>query len=73
MWAEGIVTLFHLDTCWDRNLEYFRELPRAPSRRRSPAPRRAGGGFILGSGCSVPSDAKPANFRALIEAGKEQG
>ncbi len=27
-WSQGIVTLFHLDTCWDRNLSYFRELPR---------------------------------------------
>jgi hypothetical protein len=27
-WSEGIVTLFHLDTCWDKNLQYFRELPR---------------------------------------------
>jgi len=27
-WSEGIVTLFHLDTCWDKNLSYFRELPR---------------------------------------------
>ena len=27
-WAEGIVTLFHLDTRWDKNLPYFKELPR---------------------------------------------
>ncbi len=27
-WAEGIVTFFHLDTCWDKNLEYFKELPK---------------------------------------------
>ncbi len=27
-WSEGIVTLFHLDQCWDKNLAYFRELPR---------------------------------------------
>jgi hypothetical protein len=27
-WSEGIVTLFHLDTSWDRNIEYFRQLPR---------------------------------------------
>ncbi|MBW2293323.1 MAG: hypothetical protein JRG94_13575 [Deltaproteobacteria bacterium] len=27
-WSEGIMTMFHLDTTWDRNLEYFRELPR---------------------------------------------
>ena len=28
------------------------------------------GGFILGSGCSVPADARPENFRAMIETGK---
>ncbi len=27
-WAEGIVTFFHLDTCFDKNLEYFKELPK---------------------------------------------
>ncbi len=28
LWSEGIVTWFHLDTCWDKNLHYFRQLPR---------------------------------------------
>jgi uroporphyrinogen-III decarboxylase len=28
MWSEGIVTLFHLDTCWDKNLHYFKQLPK---------------------------------------------
>jgi hypothetical protein len=28
LWAEGIVTWFHLDTCWDKNLPYFKQLPR---------------------------------------------
>jgi len=32
-----------------------------------------GGGYILSSGCSVPIDAKPANLRAMIEAGKRYG
>lgn len=27
-WSEGIVTWFHLDTSWDKNLPYFRQLPR---------------------------------------------
>ncbi|RLC95097.1 MAG: hypothetical protein DRI39_01035 [Chloroflexi bacterium] len=27
-WSEGIVTVFHLDTCWDKNLPYFKRLPR---------------------------------------------
>ena len=26
--AEGITPIFHLDTCWDKNLPYFKELPR---------------------------------------------
>ena len=28
------------------------------------------GGFILSSGCSVPADIRPENFRAMIETGK---
>jgi hypothetical protein len=27
-WPEGIVTFFHLDASWDRNLRYFKQLPR---------------------------------------------
>ncbi len=27
-WAEGIVTVFHLDNDWRKNLPYFRQLPR---------------------------------------------
>jgi hypothetical protein len=27
-WSEGIRVSFHLDTCWDKNIPYFRELPR---------------------------------------------
>ena len=27
-WSEGIRTSFHLDTCWDKNIHYFKELPR---------------------------------------------
>ncbi len=33
-WSAGVVTLFHLDTPWTKNLKYFRKLPR--------------GSFILG-------------------------
>jgi uroporphyrinogen-III decarboxylase len=112
-WSEGIVTLFHLDQCWDKNIPYFKELPRgsavleldsttnifaAKEQLRGhlclhgdvPAAllsigtpedvanycRRlidevgADGGFILGSGCSVPPDVKPENFRSMIETGK---
>jgi hypothetical protein len=32
-----------------------------------------GGGYILSSGCSVPVDAKPANLRAMLEAGNRYG
>lgn len=28
LWSEGIVTWFHLDTSWDKNLSYFKQLPR---------------------------------------------
>jgi len=27
-WSEGIVTIFHIDQCWDKNIEYFRRLPK---------------------------------------------
>jgi len=27
-WSEGIVTVFHVDQCWDKNIEYFRRLPK---------------------------------------------
>jgi hypothetical protein len=112
-WSEGIVTLFHLDTCWDENLAYFKELPRGstileldgttdifaakeilrghvclkgdvPAALLSIGEPEAvvahcrklidevggDGGFILSSGCSVPADARPENFRAMIETGK---
>jgi hypothetical protein len=112
-WAEGIVTLFHLDTSWDKNLPYFKELPRGSAileldgntdiiaakellgghlclKGDVPAALLSigkveeveaycrklidrvgsGGGFILSSGCSVPANVRPENFRALIETGK---
>ena len=28
-YSEGIVTWLHLDQCWDKNLHYFKELPKA--------------------------------------------
>jgi uroporphyrinogen-III decarboxylase len=30
----------------------------------------AEGGFILGSGCSVPPDVRSENFRRMVETGK---
>ena len=112
-WSEGIVTIFHIDQCWDKNIRYFRELPKGSfvlevdSRTDIFAAKdvlrghaclhgdvpaallsvgqpdevsdycrrlisRVGddGGFILGSGCAVPCNVKPENFRAMIETGK---
>jgi uroporphyrinogen-III decarboxylase len=113
-WAEGIVTVFHLDQCWDKNVSYFKELPRGSAvleldgatdivaakhvlgghlclRGDVPAAvlsigtpddvaaycRRlidevaADGGFILGSGCSVPATVTRENFKSMIETGKQ--
>lgn len=115
-WSEGITTIFHLDTCWDRNIHYFKKLPRGSAileldsmtdifRAKEivrghlcihgdvsaallsigkPADVEAyckrlidevggDGGFILGSGCSVPNEVRPENFRAMIETGKTYG
>ncbi len=112
-WSEGIVTMFHLDQCWDKNIRYFRELPRGSAVQAFDSTtdiftaRRvlgdhlclwgdlsasllsigepeevsdyckrlidevgADGGFILGSGCSVPPDVRPENFRSMLEAGR---
>jgi hypothetical protein len=113
MWSEGIVTLFHLDQCWDKNIPYFKELPRgsavleldgatdifaaaevlrghlclkgdvqaallsvgnpedvAAYCKRLIDEVGRNGGFILGSGCSVPPNVRPENFRSMIETGK---
>jgi len=113
-WSEGIVTLFHLDQCWDKNIPYFKRLPRGSAVLEldsttdifqakeilrdhlcfhgdvpaallsigSPEEVEAyckrlihevggDGGLILGSGCGVPPDVRPENFRALIDTGKE--
>jgi hypothetical protein len=112
-WSEGIVTIFHLDQCWNRNIEYFRKVPKGSAVvgldsltdifrakeilrghlclygdvpaalfsigkpeevetycRRLIDEVGGDGGFILGSGCSVPCNVKPENFRAMIETGK---
>ncbi len=112
-WSEGIVTLFHLDQCWDKNVRYFRDLPKGsaileldsatdmfaakevlrghlclhgdvpaallsigkPEEVAAYCKRLidgigGDGGFILGSGCSVPPNVKRENFRAMIETGK---
>ncbi len=112
-WAEGIVTIFHLDTCWDKNLKYFKELPRGSAVvgldsttdiflakeilkdhlciygdvsatmlataktedvevycKKLIDEVGKDGGFILGSGCAVPPDCKPENFRIMLETVK---
>ena len=104
-WSEGIVTVFHLDQCWDKNLPYFKKLPRGSAileldsatdifsandilrdhlclRGDVPASLLSlgkpeavdeiggDGGFILGSGCGVPPNVRPENFRAMIETGR---
>ena len=114
LWSEGINTIFHLDTCWDKNLPYFKKLPKGSTVLEldsmtdiflakeilrghlclhgdvsaslltvgSPEDVEAyckklideiggDGGFILGSGCAVPPNVKPENFRAMIETGKK--
>ena len=112
-WSEGIVTVFHLDTCWEKNLPYFRKLPRGSAVlqldsttdifqakellrghlclygdipaslfsigsveeiedycRKLIDEIGGDGGFILGTGCAVPGECKPENFRAMIDTGK---
>jgi hypothetical protein len=112
-WAEGIKIWFHLDTCWDKNIPYFKELPRgsgiidldgttdifaAKERLRNhmcitgdvhPTLMSLGkpeevaayckklideiggdGGFILCTGCGLPSAAKKENFTAMLETGR---
>jgi len=27
-WSEGVVSIWHLDTCWNKNLPYFKRVPR---------------------------------------------
>jgi uroporphyrinogen-III decarboxylase len=112
-WSEGIITLFHLDQCWDQNVPYFRDLPRGSAIleldsttdifaakdvlrghlclrgdvsasllslgdpedvsaycRKLIDEVGGDGGFILGSGCSVPPTVTAENFRSMIETGK---
>ena len=113
LWSRGIVTLFHLDTPWDRNINYFRRLPKGSAIIRLDgttdilaAKQTLGGhlclmgdvhpamlslsnkaeveaycrklisqvgrdgGFILSTGCCVPPNVKPENFRAMIQTAK---
>ncbi len=112
-WSEGIVTFIHMDTCWDKNLPYFKKLPRGSVALEldsatdiflakeilgghqtlcgdvsgillsvsKPEDVEAyckklidevggDGGFILSSGCCVPPNVKPENFRIMLETGR---
>jgi hypothetical protein len=110
---EGIIPWFHLDHCWDLNIPYFKELPRASciidldgltdifrakeilkdhlclmsdvsaSLFSIGTPKQVedyvkklidklgvDGGHILGSGCEVPPNCRPENFKVFLKTGK---
>jgi uroporphyrinogen-III decarboxylase len=109
----GIIPWFHLDQCWDLNIHYFKELPRAsciidldgltdifrakeilkdhlcimsdvsaslfsigtPTQVEDYVKKLidklgVDGGHILGSGCEVPPNCRPENFKAFLKTGK---
>jgi uroporphyrinogen-III decarboxylase len=113
LWSEGIVTWFHLDQCWDKNIPYFKQLPRGsailaldgttdifaakemlrnhlclagdvhPSLTSLGKPEDVeayckklidevggDGGFILGTGCEMPTAVKLDNWRAMCQTVK---
>ncbi len=113
VWSEGIVTWFHLDQCWDKNIPYFKKLPRGsavlaldgttdiftakevlrnhlclagdvPSSLMclgKPEDVEAyckklidevggDGGFILSTGCEMPTAVKLDNWRAMCQTAK---
>jgi len=113
LWSEGIVTWFHLDQCWDKNIPYFKKLPRGsailaldgttdifaakevlqghlclhgdvPAALLSIGKPEdveayckklideigADGGFILSSGCEMPTQVKIENWRAMVQTPK---
>ena len=113
VWSEGIVTWFHLDQNWDKNIPYFKKLPRGSAILAldsttnifeakkvlrghlclagdvPPALMSLGkpedmeayckklidevggdGGFILGTGCEMPTAVKLDNWRAMIQTAK---
>lgn len=107
---EGVIPVLHLDSDWTRDLEYFKELPKAKCifatdsltdifkakkvldghmcimgdvpaamlslgtpddvyNYASKLIREIGpSGYILNSGCDIPSNAKPENVKAMISA-----
>jgi uroporphyrinogen-III decarboxylase len=113
LWSEGIVTWFHLDQNWDKNIPYFKQLPRGSAILATdsitnifaakevlrdhlclagdlhPALMSLGkpedveayckklidevggdGGFIMGTGCEMPTAVKLDNWRAMVQTGR---
>jgi uroporphyrinogen-III decarboxylase len=113
LWSEGIVTWFHLDQCWDKNIPYFKKLPRGSAVlaldgttdifaakkilrnhlclagdvqaalmclgkpkdvedycKKLIDEVGGDGGFILSTGCEMPTAVKLDNWRALIQTGR---
>lgn len=110
LWSEGIVTWFHLDQNWDKNIPYFKQLPHGsailaldgttnifaakevlrghlclagdvhPTLMSLGKPKDVeayckrlidevggDGGFILGTGCEMPTAVKLDNWRAMVQ------
>ena len=113
LWSEGIVTWFHLDLSWDKNIPYFKRLPRGsailaldsitnifaakevlrghlclagdlhPALMSLGKPEEVeayckklidevggDGGFIMGTGCEMPTAVKLDNWRAMVQTGR---
>lgn len=113
LWSEGIVTWFHLDLSWDKNIPYFKKLPRGSAVLAldsitnifaakevlrghlclagdlHPALMSLGktedveayckklidevggdGGYIMGTGCEMPTAVKLDNWRAMIQTAR---
>jgi hypothetical protein len=113
LWSEDIVTWFHLDQNWDKNIPYFKRLPRGSAVLAldsttnifaakevlrghlclagdlPPALMSLGkpedveayckrlidevggdGGFILSTGCEMPTAVKLDNWRAMVQTGR---
>jgi len=113
LWSEGIVSWFHLDQCWDKNIPYFKQLPRGsavlaldgttdifaakemlrghlclhgdvhPTLLSIGKPQDVeayckrliddvgpDGGFILSSGCEMPTAVTMENWRAMVQTGR---
>jgi hypothetical protein len=113
LYDEGIISWLHLDQCWDLNIPYFKELPRASciidldgltdifrakeilkdhlclmsdvsgsffsigsQKQVEDYVKKlidklgVDGGHILSSGCEVPPDCRPENFKVFLKTGK---